>query len=359
MMRNLGMMRKLPASWFHLLARNGRLLIQLVMTHCKMEGKLSPLQKYLSPHRRFLSHPSRLASASAELQARWLGLRPILKSNSERFQKFDVDGSDENFEDAEGKRTVLPTDYSSLDGLLSQLHLAARDPMKGYSFLNTVTSFFSDFRNSISLSRHSMDKAGGKRKKSSLASGTPETFEFEDMNDTYWTDRVIQNGAEEEQEQPSGKNGRGEYKIVPVELKPVQKSRRSYTKKQYSVVNHDVPPSKPPGYVDENAPAELVMNFSEVDSVPSETKLNKMFRSFGPIKESETEVDRETCRARVVFKRSADAEVAHSSAAKFNIFGSVVVNYHLSYIISVPFKASSIALTLGDDMQLDLDTLGI
>ncbi|KAK2633862.1 hypothetical protein Ddye_028654 [Dipteronia dyeriana] len=286
------------------------------------------------------------------------GSPSILKSNSERFQKFDVDGFDENFEDAEGKRTVLPTDYSSLDGLLSQLHLAARDPMKGYSFLNTITSFFSDFRNSVSLSRHSVDKAGGKRKKSSHASGTPETFEFEDMNDTYWTDRVIQNGAEEEQEQPSSKNGR-EYKIVPVELKPVQKSRRSYTRKQYSVVNHDAPPAKPLGYVDENAPAELVMNFSEVDSVPSETKLNKMFRSFGPIKESETEVDRETSRARVVFKRSADAEVAHCSAAKFSIFGSMVVNYHLSYIISVPFKASSIALTLGEDMQLDLDSLGI
>ncbi|KAI9157055.1 hypothetical protein LWI28_016212 [Acer negundo] len=255
------------------------------------------------------------------------GSPSILKSNSERFQKFDVDGSDENFEDAEGKRTVLPTDYSSLDGLLSQLHLAARDPMKGYSFLNTITSFFSDFRNSRSLSRHSVDKAGGKRKKSSHASGAPETFEFEDMNDTYWTDRVIQNGAEEEQEQSSSKNGRGEYKIVPVELKPVQKSRRSYNRKQYSVVNLDAPPAKPPGYVDENAPAELVMTFSEVDSVPSETKLNKMFRSFGPIKESETEVDRETSRARVVFKRSADAEIAHSSAAKFNIFGSMIGNF--------------------------------
>ncbi|KAK0592881.1 hypothetical protein LWI29_027152 [Acer saccharum] len=40
-----------------------------------------------------------------------------------------------------------------------------------------------------------------------------------------------------------------------------------------------------------------------------------------------TEVDRETSRARVVFKRSADAEVAHSSAAKFNIFGSMIVNF--------------------------------
>ncbi|KAH7547960.1 hypothetical protein JRO89_XS14G0044600 [Xanthoceras sorbifolium] len=285
----------------------------------------------------------------------------ILKSNSERFQKFEVDGPDvsfENFEDVEGKRMVLPTDYSSLDDLLSQLHLAARDPMKGYSFLNIITSFFSDFRNSIIPDKHSVVRAGGKRKKSSHSMGTPETFEFEDMNDTYWTDRVIQNGAEEEQ--PSGGNGRGGYKIVPVELgKPVQKSRRSYTRKQYSDVNHDAVPAKPPGYVDENAPAELVMNFSEVDYVPSETNLNKMFRRFGPIKESETEVDRETNRARVVFKRCADAEIAYSSAAKFSIFGPMVVNYQLGYSISVPFKASSIALTLGEDMHLDIDTLGV
>lgn len=287
------------------------------------------------------------------------GSSSVLKSNSERLQKLDADGSDdsfENFEDAEGKRMILPTDYSSLDDLLSQLHSAAKDPMRGYSFLNMIISFFSDFRNSIISDRRAIDKIGGKRKKSSQIMGSPETFEFEDMSDTYWTDRVIQNGAEEQPSAPAAPAGPAatsgntqRYQVVPVELKPVQKSRRSYSRKQYSDANHDLTPPKPPGYVDENAPAELIINFSEMDTIPSETNLSKMFRCFGPLKESETEVDRESSRARVVFKKCSDAEVAHSSATKFNIFGPKVVNYQLSYTISEQFKALPIGASLGED----------
>lgn len=284
------------------------------------------------------------------------GSPSVLKSNSERLQKLDADGSDdsfENFEDAEGKRMILPTDYSSLDDLLSQLHLAAKDPMRGYSFLNIIISFFSDFRNSIISDRHAMDKVGGKRKKSSKLMGSPETFEFEDMSDTYWTDRVIQNGAEEQPSAPAApaatSRSTQRYQVVPVELKPVQKSRRSYSRKQYSDANHDLTAPKPLGYVDENAPAELIINFSEMDAIPSETNLSKMFRRFGPLKESETEVDRESSRARVVFKKCSDAEVAHSSATKFNIFGPKVVNYQLSYTISEQFKALPIGASLGED----------
>lgn len=284
------------------------------------------------------------------------GSSSVLKSNSERLQKLDADGSDdsfENFEDAEGKRMILPTDYSSLDDLLSQLHLAAKDPMRGYSFLNIIVSFFSDLRNSIISDRHALDKVGSKRKKSSQIMGSPETFEFEDMSDTYWTDRVIQNGAEEQPSapaEPAASSGNTQrYQVVPVELKPVQKSRRSYSRKQYSDANHDLTPLKPPGYVDENAPAELIINFSEMDAIPSVTNLSKMFRRFGPLKESETEVDRESSRARVVFKKCSDAEVAHSSATKFNIFGPKVVNYQLSYTISEQFKALPIGASLGED----------
>lgn len=287
-----------------------------------------------------------------------------LKSNIDRFQKFEVDGYDvsrENFDDVEEKKTVYPPEYSSLDDLLSQLHLAAQDPLKGYSFVNTIASFFSDFRNSVIVDRHSTEIVSGKRKRPSHTSGGPETFEFEDMNDTYWTDRVIQNGGEEEP--PTGGNDRGDNKAsVPTEhVKRGQKTRRSYNRKQHSNANQDATPAKPPGYVDENAPAELVINFSEGESIPSETNLSKMFRRFGPIKESETEVDVETNRARVVFKRCADAEVAQNSAQKFNVFGSMVVNYQLNYSISIPFKASSMALTLSDmqDMQLDIDSFGV
>ncbi|KAL5073866.1 hypothetical protein RYX36_012850 [Vicia faba] len=109
-----------------------------------------------------------------------------------------------------------------------------------------------------------------------------------------------------------------------------------------SASNHAVTPEKPPGYIDENAPAELVMNFAEFNSVPPEANLNKMFRRFGPLKESETEVDRVSSWARVVFKKCVDAEVAFSSAKKFNIFGSVLINYQLNYTPSALFKASSV-----------------
>ncbi|KAJ6317539.1 hypothetical protein OIU76_013142 [Salix suchowensis] len=266
------------------------------------------------------------------------GSPSILKCNSQKVEGSSDgligDGSDTSSlhpEDAEIKRMIVPTEYSSLDELLSELQLTAQDPLKGYGFLNIIISFFSDFRNSVVMDQH--EKVGGKRKTSHSSVGLPETFEFEDMNDTYWTDRVIQNGSEE---QPPRKSRKRDNLFVPVALdKP---SSRSNSRKRYSDSSYDVSTQKPGGYVDENAPAELVMHFPVVDSVPSEISLNKMFKRFGPLKESETEVDRETNRARVIFKRCSDAEAAYGSAPKFNIFGPILVNYQLNYTISVPFK---------------------
>ncbi|KAE8684902.1 Tudor/PWWP/MBT superfamily protein isoform 6 [Hibiscus syriacus] len=285
------------------------------------------------------------------------GSPSILKSSGDRFQKFDggseypaADGIDvpvENFEDALQKMMSFMADYSSLEELLSQLHEAACDPMK--SSFSLIVNFFSNFRDSIVVDQHPGEKVSEKRKKSpNSIFGSSETFEFDDMNDTYWTDRIVQNGSEE---QPPHGNGMGQYQLVPVQLeKPLQKGRKS--QKRYSDGIHDLTTQKPPGYVDERAPAELVMNFTEINSVPSETKLNKMFKHFGPLKESETEVDRETSRARVVFRRTSDAEVAYNSAGKFNIFGPVAVNYQLNYTIAESFKASLYAPTLAQDNPL-------
>ena len=301
------------------------------------------------------------------------GSSSILKCNSEKFQKLDgnyditagdeADVSFQDSEDAQRGRMIVSTEYSSLDDLLSQLQMAAQDPLKGYGFLNVIVSFFSDFRNSIVSGQYSerellaTDKVSGKRKKASHAvAGSPETFEFEDMSDTYWTDRVIQNGSEE---QPSRRNKKREYQIVPVELKPIQVNRRPYSRKRYSEGNDAVAAEKPVGYVDENSPAEILMNFSEVNSVPSETNLNKMFRRFGPLKLSETEVDRDMSRARVVFKKSSDAEIAYSSAGRFNIFGPTVVNYQLNYTPSALFKASPMDTSQDHEMQLDLSSLEV
>ncbi|XP_015577703.2 uncharacterized protein LOC8263371 isoform X2 [Ricinus communis] len=257
------------------------------------------------------------------------------------------DGSDiliQHSEDLEMRRMNVPTEYSSLDELLSQLLLAARDPLKGYSFLTVIISFFSDFRNTVIMEKHH-DKVGGKRRPALPSiSGSPETFEFEDMNDTYWTDRVIHNGSEE---QPPRKSRKRDTHLVSVNLdKPLN---RSNSRKRYSDGNGGLSSEKPVGYSDENAPAELVMHFPVVDSVPSETSLNKMFRRFGPLKEYETETDKDTNRARVVFKKCSDAEAAYGSAPKFNIFGSTLVNYQLNYTISVPFKTQPVATLPGEE----------
>nr|GEX52867.1 hypothetical protein [Tanacetum cinerariifolium] len=88
----------------------------------------------------------------------------------------------------------------------------------------------------------------------------------------------------------------------------------------------------------ENLATEVVLKFTEGVNFTSVNNLNKTFRRFGPLMESETEVDREGGRARVVFKKCSDAEVAHSSAGKFNIFGSIDVKYELNYTPLVSYK---------------------
>ncbi|RXI09084.1 hypothetical protein DVH24_023228 [Malus domestica] len=293
---------------------------------------------------------------------------PIVKSNSDRPAG---DGSAVAFQssgDVHRGKTIDGTEYSSLDELLSQLQSAAEDPRKDYHSLKTVVNFFCDFRNSVAVGQlpgmeHvAVDKVGGRKRKSNSAFGLPETFEFDDMNDTYWTDRVIQNGAEEQTPRRGRKVNYQPVVLAQPEKSP-QEGRRPYTRKRYSQTVNVLPPEKPVGYVDENAPTELVMNFTEVNSVPSEIKLNRMFRRFGPLKEAETEVDRESSRARVVFKKCSDAEVAIDSAGKFKIFGSIPVNYQLNYTPSqlnytpsIQFSISPSATTHDQEMQLVLSS---
>ncbi|KAA0034050.1 Tudor/PWWP/MBT superfamily protein isoform 5 [Cucumis melo var. makuwa] len=297
------------------------------------------------------------------------GTPPIIKSTSERFQKPDgsFDGnalheSDvflQNFDEAQRGRVNFPPEYSSLDELLDQLQLVASDPMKEYSSLNVIVSFFTDFRDSLILRQHpgieeALERNGGKRKAQFTSIvASPQTFEFEDMSDTYWTDRVIQNGTEV---QLPRKNRKRDYQLAVAEPeKALQGSRRPY-KKRHPAGNHAITAEKVTSSVYQPSPAELVMNFSEVDSVPSEKTLNNMFRRFGPLRESETEVDREGGRARVVFKKSSDAEIAYSSAGRFSIFGPRLVNYQLSYTPSTLFKASPIPRLQDQEMHLDLSS---
>ncbi|KAG7634433.1 RNA-binding domain superfamily [Arabidopsis suecica] len=235
----------------------------------------------------------------------------------------------------------------SVESFVSQLHCAATDPVKENVVSDIATGFFLDFRNSSASQQVTTEKVSKKRGRpsNSNVAGT-EAFEFEEMGDTYWTDRVIHNGGEGQ----TPATEKGSYQVVPVELKPaqVQRTRRPYRRRQSQIsIPHSA--TKKPADIDENAPAEIIMNFFETDTIPPEKSLSKMFRHFGPIQELRTEVDREKNRARVVFRKGADAEVAYNSAGRFNIFGTKVVKYELSRNVTETFKVQPYVVSLAEE----------
>ncbi|CAI9773922.1 unnamed protein product [Fraxinus pennsylvanica] len=246
---------------------------------------------------------------------------PTLSSSKGNIDQTRIDGGPQINEHHEEGSMVVPAELFSLDEMLSQLKLAAQDPKKGHSHLRSNITFFTGFRSSIALNRR-----GRKKKASAAADGTGE-FEFDDANDSYWTDRIVQNYSGEQLLQ-ARENGGGQYPPVQYDLEKYQNSgRRLHSRKRYSSRNHVNAPEESNEYVNkrkqESLPAELVLNFAERDSLPSEINLTRIFKRFGPLMESKTEVDRDSGCAKVIFKRGSDAEVAFSSAKKFNIFGPV------------------------------------
>ncbi|XP_071706001.1 uncharacterized protein [Rutidosis leptorrhynchoides] len=259
----------------------------------------------------------------------------------------DVDqvvGSTENFQEA------------SVDQMLLQLHITAQNPMKDYVFLNTIIPFFYDWRASVfskSLNKKknsTVEKPVTIREIKASSENDPVDFEFdlEDINDSYWTDKIIIQNQPEDQILQDHQNGGLDHQIVSYDQdKPAKKSRQS-NKKRASSKKHEKVEVKEESEVEkrrrENLATELVLKFTEGINFSSEVNLIKMFRRFGPLIESETEVDRQGGRARVVFKRCSDAEVAYSSAGKFNIFGSIDVSYELNYTPLVSYKPLPLGL---------------
>ncbi|XP_071732885.1 uncharacterized protein [Rutidosis leptorrhynchoides] len=225
--------------------------------------------------------------------------------------------------------------------LLSQLHLFAQDPMKKHSFLNNVIPFFSSHRAAV-INKIRQDSIDARKRKISNEND-PEEFEFDDVNDSYWTDRIIQNYPDEQLLQEHQNGGAEQHQIVTYEQDKQQhvKPTRRSNKKRFFSSNHEIEAKEQLELIERrrlNLATEVLMKFTEGIYFPSEIHLNKMFRRFGPLMESETEVDRQSGRARVVFKKCSDAEVAHSSAGKFNIFGSIVVKYELNYTPLISYK---------------------
>ncbi|KAK1411167.1 hypothetical protein QVD17_37712 [Tagetes erecta] len=286
-----------------------------------------------------------------------------------------------------------PQRESSVGEMLSQLHLTAQDPMKEHGFFQTIIPFFYDRRAAVftkSLKKPSTvekpdsgmnskvfnENASGMKSKASNENDSgmkskvsnenePEEFEFDfdfdDVNDSYWTDRIIQNHSEDQLLQEDQNGQVEEYAVAEYEPEKPGKRRRRSSKKQKRDLSCNPEPEPEPEVEEEselarkrreNLATEVILKYEVGINFCSEMQLNKMFRRFGPLMESETEVDRDGGRARVVFKKCFDAEVAHNSAGKFNIFGSTIVTYELNYSPLVSYKPLPLPLLQEDQMDV-------
>ncbi|GAB2272340.1 hypothetical protein Dimus_007164 [Dionaea muscipula] len=246
-------------------------------------------------------------------------------------------------EKSQGKKTISPEGYCSADEMLSQLQLAAKDPLRGYSFLRSIFSFFSDFRNSVanddqSLGDFAKEISDHETKKRSMPSGIIEGLEgntarrrkktskskvtgksADGFEDSYWTDRII--SIPEEDAFLSVENQMRTIADAPTpDGAPVLFPSRGSDGGNQSG-----------GKTEGISPTAMILNFSDPDSIPSEEELNEIFRRYGSLLESETEVLKRSKRAKVVFKRKSDAETAFSSSGKFKTFGPSLNSYRLNY----------------------------
>ncbi|KAI4382750.1 hypothetical protein MLD38_008671 [Melastoma candidum] len=124
-----------------------------------------------------------------------------------------------------------------------------------------------------------------------------EIYQFEDANDSYWTDRVI---ATDPLDQPYYEY---EGEMRNEDSRTLAKADRLLsTAKESSTFEGDC------SLMGDNSPAELILIFPKTGSFPVAATLNKTLKMFGPLKESETQVDRKSNRARVVFRKFSDAK---------------------------------------------------
>ncbi|GLT47886.1 hypothetical protein SLA2020_215430 [Shorea laevis] len=230
------------------------------------------------------------------------------------------------------------TQNSSPDEMLSQLFLAATNPLKEYSFLTSIVSFFAEHRNSIFLKCNSSEK----HEQSVI------------VEDSSWAERILQCLPEEILKAdchnqaadvlPETPNEDGVSTVEP--QSSVQPSANLDSERTSTVANPEMEAEKPVKPLSESpnegfSPTALILKFTDLDSVPTVENLNEIFSRYGPLNESDTQVLKKSNRGKVLFKRRTDAETAFSSAGKYSIFGPSLVSYRLKYLPSTLHKASA------------------
>ncbi|XP_008789045.2 uncharacterized protein LOC103706650 [Phoenix dactylifera] len=250
-------------------------------------------------------------------------------------------------------------DIPSHSEMLSQLCLAARDPIQEYSFLSMIVSFFTDFRDSLASisfkNKKFVEVLGakrGRRKSTSSMSASSEMSQPDFVQDSYWPDIVFREMPEKELVSSDRKRKRESQMKRQKKKKPAEEISFSVPCPVLDTPQHlqvgsasidngqevaaERPMNNSEEIIEECMPTALVLNFNESNALPSESDLISIFGRYGPLREAEIEVLKKANCAKVVFKRRADAEVAFNSAGKSSIFGPAHVSYRLRYLPSMP-----------------------
>ncbi|KAH6797722.1 Tudor/PWWP/MBT superfamily protein [Perilla frutescens var. hirtella] len=227
---------------------------------------------------------------------------------------------------------IIPDEIPTPDMVLSKLILAAQKPMQGQDAMIPVVDWLRKFRNSISLENFTLadPKVDLEKHKREQPSQTADSSVFGGTEDSYWTDRIIQNYSQDqamsESQKPYDRDAKPEadFAVVP----KLDDDKESNNVVDLDTGNRSAPTNE---VSEEYRPTALILNFRNLDSIPSVENLNEIFSRFGTLYESETKILSKSKRVKVIFRRPKDAETAFSSAGKYSIFGPSLVSYRLHY----------------------------
>ncbi|XP_062179866.1 uncharacterized protein LOC133884457 isoform X2 [Phragmites australis] len=222
--------------------------------------------------------------------------------------------------------------------LLSQLCLVATEPMNSYNFLAMIISYYSDYRNyvvSTTTEASVVEKTASKRGRKRKVLPSPEVETTDHMQDSYWSGLSLHNHPIHNlRKESSTTRPRRRRRSSQETYVPLQELGASGPKKQIQVIERSII-HVDEKMVDEFKPTALVLSFGRSAAVPSVMDLIKMFSRYGPLKETETEVQKDTNTVKVVFKKRTDAERAFSVAGKYGTFGPSLRSYRL---VNMPFS---------------------
>ncbi|PUZ65613.1 hypothetical protein GQ55_3G238800 [Panicum hallii var. hallii] len=284
-------------------------------------------------------------SSIVKAQNESTGYKNAAETENGEFDISSDDAVDELTVEKRAKRRRLHRNHTAdPKELLSQLCLVATEPMSGYSFSAMIISYFNDYRNyivSTTTEANIVEKGTsrrGRKRKEVLPS--PEVETTDHMQDSYWSGLSLHNHPIHDlrKEGPSTRPRRRRRSSRHTYV-PLSELGDSVPKKQIQVMERSII------HVDEKMvgelkPTALVLSFGRSASIPSELDLIKMFSRYGPLKEAETEVDKDTNTVKVVFKKRADAERAFSVAGKYGTFGPSLRSYRL---VNMPFSLKTLS----------------